>query len=139
MLFPKLFSLDNSPVQNALGLISFTCDIWSNQIRQPFLAITAHWMANVDETSSLRLKTALIAFHPLTGHHTGEMLAKAVIGLFDRADITAKVSTTAFVLLSAVTSFHKGRTLHVGWREQQQQYAGPSRDPTQGSWYSDSF
>ena len=96
-------------------------------------------MANVDETSSLRLKTALIAFHPLTGHHTGEMLAKAVIGLFDRADITAKVSTTAFVLLSAVTSFHKGRTLHVGWREQQRQYAGPSRDPTQGSWYSDSF
>ena len=95
-LFPKLLSLDNSPVQEALGLISFTCNIWSNQIWQPFLAVTAHWMARVDETSALKLKTALIAFHPLSSHHTGELLACALIALLDRAKIMAKVSTTIF-------------------------------------------
>jgi hypothetical protein len=94
------------PVQNALGLISFTCDIWSDQTRQPFLAITAHWVASVVGTSALKLKSALIAFHQLSGHHTGKLLAMALIGLLDRAGVTSKVITTSYRSVAKLTSFH---------------------------------
>lgn len=80
------------PVQHAVGQISFTCDVWSDQNRRSFLALTAHWIAQVGET--LELKTALIAFQALTGRHTGELLAETVLSLLDRAHATNKVSTT---------------------------------------------
>jgi hypothetical protein len=51
-----------SHVQQALGQISFTMDVWSDQNRRSFLALTAHWIAKAPDTSSLQLKTALIAF-----------------------------------------------------------------------------
>jgi hypothetical protein len=64
--------------------------------RKPFLALTAHWIAEVDGTSTLWLKSALIAFHHICSRHTGELLATTLIGLLDRAGITTKVSTTAY-------------------------------------------
>ena len=73
-----------------MGLISFTCDIWSNQNRLPFLALTAHWISKVEGTSSLKFKSGLIAFHHLRGQHTGALLAKILIGLLDRAAVTSK-------------------------------------------------
>jgi hypothetical protein len=83
------------PVQNAVGQISFTCDVWSDQNQWSFLAITAHWIARVGQKSSLELKTALIAFQGLSGSHTGELLVDTVLTLLDRANATNKVSTTA--------------------------------------------
>jgi hypothetical protein len=81
--------------QNAAGRISFTTDIWSDQNRQPYLAVTAHWISKSESegSSSLQLKAALIAFHRLRGSHDGKTLAKTVVELLDRADITVKVST----------------------------------------------
>lgn len=61
---------------------------------QPFFALTAHWITQKEGTLSLQLKTALIAFHALSGRHMGESLAKALLGLLDRARVTKKVSTT---------------------------------------------
>jgi hypothetical protein len=81
------------PVQHAVGQVLFTCDVWSDQNRRSFLSLTAHWIAK-DETSTLELKTALIAFQVLTGCHTGEFLAKTILALLDRAHVTDKVSTT---------------------------------------------
>ena len=66
-------------------------DIWSDQNLQPFLAITAHWIATHEGTDTLKLKTALITFHRLHGKHDGASLADIVIELLDRAGITAKV------------------------------------------------
>jgi hypothetical protein len=83
------------PVQNAMGQILFTCNVWSDQNQQSFLAITAHWIARVGQTSSLELKMALIVFQGLSGSHTGELLADTVLTLLDRAIATNKVSTTA--------------------------------------------
>lgn len=79
-------------LQNAAGRISFTTDIWSDQNRQPYLAITAHWISKSEGSPSLQLKTALIAFHRLRGGHDGKTLAKTVVELLDRAGITVKVS-----------------------------------------------
>lgn len=76
-----------------MGQISFTTDIWSDQNRRPYLAITAHWIARIDSgaTTSLQLKASLIAFHCLRGSHDGESLAATIIKLLDRAEITVKV------------------------------------------------
>ncbi|KAI0263898.1 hypothetical protein BGY98DRAFT_905398, partial [Russula aff. rugulosa BPL654] len=49
----------------AMGQVSFTMDIWSDQNRRSYLAITAHWIAKCGDTEALALKTALIAFHHL--------------------------------------------------------------------------
>ena len=75
-----------------MGQISFTMDIWSDHNRRPFLAITAHWIAKVEGTTALQLKTALIAFHRLRGRHDGKTLAETVLRLLDKAQVTVKVS-----------------------------------------------
>jgi hypothetical protein len=74
-----------------MGQISFTMDIWSDQNRQAFLALTAHWIAKRGDTDALVLRTALIAFHCLSGRHDGASLADTVLHLLDRAGVTLKV------------------------------------------------
>jgi hypothetical protein len=81
----------NSLNQALIGQISITADVWSDQNRHPFLAMMAHWIAKVEGTGALQLKTALIAFHHLRGQHDGKTLAENVIKLLDRAQITVKV------------------------------------------------
>ena len=74
-----------------MGEISFTIDTWLDQNRRPYLAITAHWIAQNRETGALKLKAALIAFHRVCGGHDGLSLAGVVLGLLDRAGVTMKV------------------------------------------------
>jgi hypothetical protein len=65
-------------------------DIWSDQNRRSYLAITAHWIAN--ETGTLRSRAALIAFHCLRGHD-GKTVGEIVVNLLDRAAITVNIRT----------------------------------------------
>ncbi|KAG2350045.1 hypothetical protein BDR05DRAFT_832935, partial [Suillus weaverae] len=44
------------------GKVSFTTDLWSDDNRHPFLALTAHWIAQQERTSQLVLKATLLAF-----------------------------------------------------------------------------
>jgi len=74
-----------------MGQISFTLDTWSNQHCGSFLAVTAHWVTSVGGSSALQLKMALIAFHCLCQNHTDKSMARTVMHLLDRADITVKV------------------------------------------------
>jgi hypothetical protein len=53
--------------------------------------MTAHWVARVEGTTALQLKTALIAFHNLCGKHDGKTLAETIVKLLDRAQITVKL------------------------------------------------
>jgi hypothetical protein len=53
--------------------------------------MTAHWITNVEETTALQPKMALIAFHCVRGGHDGKSLAKIVLELLDRAQITVNV------------------------------------------------
>ncbi len=80
-------------IQAALGQVSFTMDMWSDQLRRPYLAMTAHWIAKAEgaSESTLELKSALIAFHRMRENHSGKKLAKTVIYLLDRAGVTVKV------------------------------------------------
>ncbi|KAJ6570023.1 hypothetical protein B0H10DRAFT_1733768, partial [Mycena sp. CBHHK59/15] len=47
---------------SAIGLISFTGDIWSSQGLHPFLALTAHWLSRKGESDQVVLCQALLAF-----------------------------------------------------------------------------
>jgi len=70
-----------------------TTDIWSDQNCQPYLAITTHWIAKIEDTTALKLVLALIAFHRVFRRQDGKSLMKIIIELLDRAEITVKVST----------------------------------------------
>ncbi|THH23039.1 hypothetical protein EUX98_g8138 [Antrodiella citrinella] len=84
----------------SLGKISFTTDIWSSLNRTPYLALTGHWLAmpTEEENQIARkenrnvnvpyLKSALLAFHPVFGSHTGKNLAELVLQLVKRAGIS---------------------------------------------------
>jgi len=74
-----------------MGRVSLMADTWSDQSYNSYLAVTAHWVAQVNGTSALQLKTALIAFHCLEQGHTRTMLAATLMHLLDRAGITLKV------------------------------------------------
>ena len=80
-------------MQNAKGRVSCTMDIWSDQNRRSYLAITAHWIVNNHKTGTLKYRTALIAFHRLHGGHDGKTVGEIVVNLLDRAAITVKVRT----------------------------------------------
>lgn len=98
-----------------MGQISFTADIWSDQNRQSYLAITAHWITRHGDTEAevLTLKAALIAFHCLHSWHDGQSLAKTVLHLLNRAGITNKVWLLAYLddMLSCI--FIKGWPLYA--------------------------
>ena len=74
-----------------MGRVLFTIDTWSDQNRWPYLAITAHWIAQHKDTGALKLKTALIAFYRICSGHDGPTFADVVVCLLDRAGITVKV------------------------------------------------
>jgi hypothetical protein len=85
--------------QDAPGRISFTADIWSNQSRYPFLAVTAHWIERDESTHHLKLQAALIAFHRLRGSHNGPRLARIVLHILDRVGVTEKVCGLYFIVV----------------------------------------
>lgn len=87
----RYLDYSNKVVKAALGKISFTGDIWSDQCLQPFFAITAHWIARNGQTEHLELRAALVAFHCIVGKHDGKNLAKIALSMLDRAGITVKV------------------------------------------------
>jgi hypothetical protein len=87
-------------------------DVWSDQNRRSFLAITAHWIIEVEGTSALQLKTALIAFHRLHGRHDGKSLAETVLKLLDRAKITVKVSLLRGVGIMMSDPYFQGWAFH---------------------------
>ena len=88
----KALDCNSSLTQNSMGQISLTADIWSDLNMRPFLACTAYWVAKGKNSSVLKLKCALIAFHHLPGSHTGLNITMTLLGLINRAGIADKVS-----------------------------------------------
>jgi hypothetical protein len=53
--------------------------------------MTTHWIAEAKGTSTLQFKSALIAFHRLRQNHSGKTIARTIVHLLDRAEVTVKV------------------------------------------------
>jgi hypothetical protein len=71
--------------------------MWSSSNLASYLALTAHWIAQEETTGRLTLKSALIAFHRVKVKHTGNNIARALLYLFDRANVTLNVSSVACI------------------------------------------
>jgi hypothetical protein len=70
-------------------------DVWTDKPqRRSYLCITAHWIGRSSQTKNLALRNNILAFHrlPHDSHH-GKGMAKMVIHLLDRAEVTSKVCT----------------------------------------------
>lgn len=84
-------------LQNSMGKISFTTDMWSDTNLSPFAAYTAHWIEGKTVQTihgpqlTLTLRADLIGFQRVPGRHTGEHLAQAFLVVVDRLGITHKV------------------------------------------------
>ncbi|KAF5309470.1 hypothetical protein D9619_012446 [Psilocybe cf. subviscida] len=72
--FKKEYSCMISEIKNSLGRVAFTSDVWSRQMMESYMAITAHFIAK-SVSNILTLETRLVAFRPLRGSHTGVNLA----------------------------------------------------------------
>ncbi|KAI6016097.1 hypothetical protein PISMIDRAFT_81767, partial [Pisolithus microcarpus 441] len=83
------FAVLRGGLQHVVRNISLTVDIWPLHFQQPYLAMTAHYIAEV--SNSLQFMSALIGFHHLCDKHTGKALACTILYLLDWAGITTKV------------------------------------------------
>lgn len=53
--------------------------------------MTAHWISYDETNRRITLKAALIGFHRMKVRHTGVNIAKTILHILDRADVTLKV------------------------------------------------
>jgi hypothetical protein len=95
-------------------MISTTMDLWSDKQKTPFMAVTGHWLqATLIDTPAgpqytLTLRTDLIGFLRVPGHHDGEHLATAFLYIIDRIGIASKVCSLAHCNISSPTFFLAG-------------------------------
>ncbi|KAK6991690.1 hypothetical protein R3P38DRAFT_3227535 [Favolaschia claudopus] len=81
----------------ALGKLSTTMDVWTDQRLRPYMAIRGHWIETkaVPTPSgtqyALKLRSALIGFIQIPGRHDGEHLAHAFLHGIDRIKAANKL------------------------------------------------
>ena len=74
-------------MQNILGKISYTIDIWTSPLAKSFLAITAHFM-----DKEWKLQSILLDFVQIWGPHTGENIKNIFISCLENFKIQIKIS-----------------------------------------------
>ncbi len=89
--FEKEYKAIIDRIQNAMGRVSFTSDIWSRKNLQSYMAITAHYIM-CDASGRLVLRTDLVAFRGLDESHTGVNLAKVFLDVMKEIGTLNKVS-----------------------------------------------
>jgi hypothetical protein len=72
-------------------------DLWTDANLSPFMAVTAHWievetmLMPQGAQYNLQLRSDLIGFHHVPGHHSGGHIAHAFLHVLDHIGITHKV------------------------------------------------
>jgi hypothetical protein len=66
--------------------------------------VTVHWLAyeRPAEKQNITLKSSLLAFHPITGNHTGKRIAEVIFKLLKRAGVNGGDVCTVFLLCRAL-------------------------------------
>ena len=86
--------------QKAVGVLSFTADIWSDRCHQSFLCIMVHWIGyDKPNDQGLALKSSILAFHPLHGKHSGVRIAEVVYHLLGRAGLMGAVCVHILIIM----------------------------------------
>lgn len=102
-------SNDPNAPQSALGAVSFTADIWSDDNLRPFLAITAHWIQRLPG-GLLVLRADLVAFSYIPSSHSGPNIAKAALAALERADLLNQVHLNTLLNSCSLNLF-----VQIGW------------------------
>lgn len=83
-----------------------TMDLWTSPDLIPFMAVTAHWISihrvsrtYGQPTQKLELRSELIGFLRVPGHHSGEHLAIAFTHILDRIGISSQVSSISLLCI----------------------------------------
>lgn len=66
-------------LQNALGRIALTSDLWSRQNLESYMAMTAHFCAKSQKTGNLIIRSHLVAFRHVSGSHTGANIGQTFV------------------------------------------------------------
>jgi hypothetical protein len=109
-------------LQNAVGALHFTADMWSDRRRRSYICITVHWIAfqRPAERAGLEFKSSLLAFQALPGRHTGKRIAKAVYRLLNRAGVNGGNVSIVFNICSfSIISTVSGFLLDIGYGSKQ--------------------
>lgn len=77
-------------LQKALGLVSMTTDIWTDQNMRAWMAVTGHWIQ--ERSGAFELRSDMIAFKYLPGTHTGEVIGNTLVKVAERVNIIQNVS-----------------------------------------------
>ncbi|KIL57715.1 hypothetical protein M378DRAFT_16075 [Amanita muscaria Koide BX008] len=77
-------------LQNSLGRVSFTSDIWSDPNLTAFMAVTTHFCTR-DENGRLDIAARLLAFRVMEGSHDGDHIGDALFEVMDEAGIIQKL------------------------------------------------
>ncbi|KAI6041936.1 hypothetical protein EDC04DRAFT_2601246 [Pisolithus marmoratus] len=88
-------------LKRAIGVISFTADIWSADKLDSYLVMMAHWIRHESggmqpHSGQLTMKATLITFHCLPTSHMGKEIAKAPLHLIDHAETPVEKTFLAF-------------------------------------------
>ncbi|KAI6046648.1 hypothetical protein EDC04DRAFT_2597783 [Pisolithus marmoratus] len=89
-------------LKRAIGVISFTADIWSTDKLDSYLAMMAHWIGHElggaqPHSGQLAMKATLITFHCLPTSHMGKEIAKAILHLINHAEIPVEKAVDLWV------------------------------------------
>ena len=79
-------------LKNVPSKISFTFDAWTSAPGDPYLLLTAHYIAApVDRPNEWELKTDQLLFQEIQGRHTGKNMGDILSRALDRYDLRGKV------------------------------------------------
>lgn len=79
-------------LKNIPSKISFTFDAWTSAPGDPYLSLTAHYIAApIDRPNAWELKTNQLLFQEIQGRHTGKNMGDILSHALERYDLRGKV------------------------------------------------
>lgn len=79
-------------LKNVPSKISFTFDAWTSAPGDPYLSLTAHYIAApIDRPNAWELKTDQLIFQEIQGRHTGKNMGDILSCALDRYALCGKV------------------------------------------------
>ncbi|CAA7271021.1 unnamed protein product [Cyclocybe aegerita] len=79
-------------IENSLGCVSFTSDIWSRQNQEGYMGVTVHYLARCPATGRLVLRCHLVAFRRIRGSHTGVNIGHVFMQVLKEIRCVEKIS-----------------------------------------------
>jgi hypothetical protein len=76
---------------NVPGQISITFDAWTSKSYDPYLAVTAHYIAASPLKNDWELRARILAFTAIDGDHGGANIATILLKIFEDYGLSGKV------------------------------------------------